>query len=52
MSKIEEANNILGKIRGKEFVENNPFESEEEADIFLEGLTCTLLSSDVYLERE
>ncbi|KKM66409.1 hypothetical protein LCGC14_1481480 [marine sediment metagenome] len=44
MSKIEEASNILEKIRGKEFVKNNPFTSEKEAQRFIETEKCFLLS--------
>lgn len=44
MSKIEEANKILEKIRGKDFVKENPFISEIEAKRFIETEKIFLLS--------
>ena len=44
MSKIKEASNILERIRGKDYVKNNPFESEEAAERFIETEKHFLLS--------
>ncbi len=52
MSKIEEANKYLGKIRGKKFVKKNPFTSEEKADHFLELLPFTMLGAPKFCEED
>lgn len=52
MSKIEEANKYLEKIRGKEFIKENPFTSEEKAEDFLESLAFTLLGAPSFLKED
>ncbi|KKM98002.1 hypothetical protein LCGC14_1162330 [marine sediment metagenome] len=52
MSKIEEANNMLGKIRGKKFVKKHPFISEEKAEDFIESVGFTMLGSSSFLKED
>lgn len=52
MSKIEEANNILEKIRGKKFVKKNPFTSEEKAKDFIDSVGFTTLGASSFCEED
>ncbi len=52
MSKIEEANNILDKIRGKDYVKKNPFISEKKAEDFIDSVGFTMLGASSFCEED
>ena len=52
MSKVEEANNILEKIRGKDFVKENPFVSEEKAEDFIDSVGFTMLGASSFCRED
>lgn len=52
MSKIEEASNILEKIRGKKFIKKNHFTSKEKAEDFIDSVRFTMLGASKFLEED
>ncbi len=52
MSKVEEANNILEKIRGEDYIKENPFASEEEAEDFIDSVGFTMLGASKFCEED